>query len=130
MKFLIKFSDNPKELCQPVELDSRDPLISEIVAAACELLPKRVSMFVFRKYPAFLGIPEKNLKFDALRTASYYGLEDGQILHLMCSGIDPNEESTSQTKPPAYPTIPMTKEPNPSTIEASQGKALRPSRQH
>lgn len=36
----------------------------------------------------------------------------------------------SQTKPPAYPTIPMTKEPNPSTIEASQGKALRPSRQH
>lgn len=93
MKFLIKFSDNPKELCQPVELDSRDPLISEIVAAACELLPKRVSMFVFRKYPAFLGIPEKNLKLDALRTASYYGLEDGQILHLMCSGVDPNEES-------------------------------------
>jgi hypothetical protein len=95
MKFLIKFSYAPKELCQPVELDSRDPLISEITAAACELLPKGVSKFVFRKYPAFLGIPEKNLKLDPLRTASYYGLEDGQILYLMCSGVEPDEESNS-----------------------------------
>lgn len=87
MRFLIKLSNNPNELCIGVELDSVDPLISEIVSAARSSMSVSMAEFVFRKYSPFLAIPERGLKLQPNRTASYYGLVENQILYLMASGV-------------------------------------------
>lgn len=86
MKFLIKLSTSPKEKPLSIETSSDDPFISELVSLALNSMSPAVSKFVSRSFTPFLGIAERGLKLDPKQRVSEYGLKDGVVLSLFCSG--------------------------------------------